>query len=215
MAFSYFYWLSGIWHSMINVTTPRTAQTPKFRLHLADLSLLYVLNDIPPLVGYNVSSMAIWSSGDMLLAQHLLNSSIIYVNAANLSVRYRFCRVLASSKDIMAFMKTRRLKLILTENIGWPTSTLISCLNFRKFCPSKPLAYEIPKKARSSSFVTSLRDLYLSLLRTSSGSCSINAIIFLLVLLFKTVVITSSVKKFVHMSMGYFLLRTLSCVLWS
>ena len=110
-------------------------------------------------------------------------------------------------------MKTRRFKLILAENIGWPKSTLESRLNFQKFCPSKGHAYEIPKKARSSSFVTSLRYVYLSLLLTSSGSCSINAIIFLLVL-FKTVVIISSVKKFVHTSIGSFLLGTLFCGQW-
>ena len=45
-------------------------------------------------------------------------------------------------------------------NIGWPTSTQKSCPNFRKFCPSKSLAYEIPKKSRSSSFVTFLRCNY-------------------------------------------------------
>ena len=149
----------------------------------------------------------------MFLVQHLLNSSYTFLNAANLSVRHRSCCVLASSKNIMAFMKTRRFKLILAENIGWPTSTLESRLNFRKFCPCKPLAYEIPKKARSSAFVTSLRYVYLSLLRTSLGSCSIDAIIFLLVL-FKTVVIISSLKRFVHMLIGSFLLHTLFCGLW-
>ena len=113
----------------------------------------------------------------------------------------------------MTFMKTRRLKLILAENIGWPTSTLESRLNFRKFCPSKAHAYETPKKARSSAFVTSLRYVYLSLLRTSLGSCSIDAMIFLLVL-FKTVVIISSLKKFVHMSIGSFLLGSLFCGVW-
>ena len=146
----------------------------------------------------------------MFLAQHLLTSSNISLNAANLSLRHRSCRVLALSKDIMAFMKTRRLKLILAENIGWPTSTLKSRRNFRKCCPSKPLAYEIPKKERTSSLVTSLRYVHLSLRRTSSGSCSINAIIFLLVL-FKTVVIISSVKEFAYMSIDSFLLHTLFC----
>ena len=89
----------------------------------------------------------------MFLVQHLLNSSNISLNAANLSVPHRSCHVLASSKDIMGFMKTRRLKLILAENIGRPTSTLKSRLNFRRFCPSNPLAYKTPEEARSSSFV--------------------------------------------------------------
>ena len=53
----------------------------------------------------------------MFLAQDLLNSSNISLHAANLSVRHHYCRVLASSKDIIAFMKTRLLKLVLAENI--------------------------------------------------------------------------------------------------
>ena len=97
--------------------------------------------------------MTVLSSGDMLLAQHLLNSSNIFLNVANLSVRHRSCRVLASLKDILAFMKTRRLKLILAENIGWPTSTLKSRFSFRNFFSSKSLEYKIPKKAGSSSFI--------------------------------------------------------------
>ena len=146
----------------------------------------------------------------MFLAWHLLNSSNISLNAVNLPVCHHSCQLLALLKDIMAFMKTRWLKLILAETIGWPTSTLESHLNFRKFFPSKPLAYEIPKKARTSSFLTYLRYVYLSLLCTSSGSCSINAIIFLLVL-FKTVVIISSVKEFAYIAIDSFLLHTLFC----
>ena len=49
------------YNTIKNVRRPRADQTAqiKVRLYLADLSLLYVFNDIPPLVLYNVSSMAI------------------------------------------------------------------------------------------------------------------------------------------------------------
>ena len=49
------------YNTIKNLRRPRTDQTAqtKFRLYLADLSLLYALNDIPPLVLYNVLSMAI------------------------------------------------------------------------------------------------------------------------------------------------------------
>ena len=89
--------------------------------------------------------MAIWSSGDMFLARHLLNSSNISLNAVNLSVCHHSCQLLALLKDIMAFMKTRRLKLILAETIGWPTSTLESHLNFRKFTKQAPCIWDTKK----------------------------------------------------------------------
>ena len=84
----------------------------------------------------------------MFLAQYLLNSSNIYLNATNLSVRYRSCRVLASSKDIMVFVKTRRLKLILAENIGWSASTLKSRLNFKNICQASPLHMRYQKSKK-------------------------------------------------------------------
>ena len=87
-------------------------------------------------------------------------------------------------------------------------SRLKSRLKFRKFCPSKRLTYEIPKKARSSSFRTCLRYVYLSLLLTSSCSSLITAILLLLVS-FRTNVILSSVKKLIHISTGSF-----SCALF-
>ena len=66
--------------------------------------------------------------------------------------------------------ENKAIETHVAENIRWPTSTLKYRANFRKSCPGKSLAYEIPKGGRSSSFVTSLRYVYLSLLRTSSGS---------------------------------------------
>ena len=122
----------------------------------------------------------------MFLVQHLLSSSSISLNAANLSVHHRSCLVLASSKDIIAFMKKRRLKLILAENVGWQTSRRKSHLSFRKswnLVQARPLHMRYQKKSRNSFFfITSLRYAHLLLLRTSSGSCSINAISLLLVL---------------------------------
>ena len=107
----------------------------------------------------------------MFLAQRLLNSSNISLNAADLSVRHR-------------------------------SSTLKSCPNFRNFVQASPLHMSYQKINKL--FFCNFSKVYLSLLRTSSGSCSNNAIIVLLVL-FKTVVIISSVKKFVHMLMGFLL----------
>ena len=212
MAFSYFYWLSGIWHSIINVRTPRTAQTPKIQAIFRRFIFVVCLE------WYTTYYWICLVYCNIIIWRHVFSAKFVelvkYFSKCSKSVCSPsfLSRVsIIERYDGLAFMKTKPLKLILTENVGWPTSTLKGRLNFRKFCPSNPLAYEIPKKERISSFVTSQRHVYLSLLHTSSGSCLINAIIFLLVL-FKTVVIISSVKKFVHMSMGSFLLRTL---LWS
>ena len=81
----------------------------------------------------------------MLLAHHLLNLTNDFLNAANLSFLHRSCLVLASSKYITAFMKTRQLEPLLAENIGLPPFRLKIRLSFRKFYPSKSLPYEIPK----------------------------------------------------------------------
>ena len=62
---------------------------------------------------------------------------------------YQSCIVLASSKDITAFMKTRQLKLLLAANIEWPRFRLKIRLSFREFYLSKPLPYELLKKASS------------------------------------------------------------------
>ena len=79
--------------------------------------------------------MAIKSSGDMFLLQQLLNSSDIYVNAANLSVLS--CLVLASSKDIIAFIKTRQLN----QN---PDSKVVS--NLENFVQASALHMRYQKK---------------------------------------------------------------------
>ena len=68
------------------------------------------------------------------------------------------------------------------------------------------LAYEI-QKARSSSLVTSLRYVvYLSSLRTSSGSCLITTIILLL-LLFKTILVISVKKLCPYFNEFFFVAR--------
>ena len=129
----------------------------------------------------------------MSLAQHLLYSSNSSLNAANLFFIRRSSRVMAFSKNAIVFRKTRQLKLILAENIGWPISRLKSCLNFRRYCQANPLQMRYQKKQAFFLFVTFRRYMCLSLLRTSSGSCSITVIILLLVL-FKIIVIISFVK---------------------
>ena len=118
--------------------------------YLCGLLASYYLKAIWWCIGYNVSSMVIYSVGTKYLEQLALNNSNIGQQEANLSLGIIFIHSSWLIKEIDASKNFTRILEKIAPKIGGPVLSLKGISILWRFSPYRPRRYMKPMRSRIS-----------------------------------------------------------------